>query len=128
MRPLAEALAARFSLNVLNLSDNRVESGRHELVNLLRIISLNEIRVVAIPSKELFQFSVADASQYGRVGNFVAVKMENGQNGAVVDGIQKLFECQLVANGPVSASPSPTTQATSKSGLSNAAPYACARQ
>jgi xylulose-5-phosphate/fructose-6-phosphate phosphoketolase len=28
----------------------------------------------------------------------------------------------LVANGPVSASPSPTTQATNKSGLSNAAP------
>ena len=35
------------------------------------------------------------------------------------------MECQLVASGPVSASPSPTTQATMRSGLSNAAPYAC---
>ena len=34
-------------------------------------------------------------------------------------------ECQLVASGPVSASPSPTTQATIRSGLSNAAPCAC---
>ena len=34
--------------------------------------------------------------------------------------------CQLVASGPVSASPSPTTQQTSRSGLSNAAPKACA--
>ena len=31
----------------------------------------------------------------------------------------------LVASGPVSASPSPMTHATSSPGLSNAAPYAC---
>jgi len=35
---------------------------------------------------------------------------------------QNLFECQLVASGPVSASPSPTTAATIRSGLSKAAP------
>src|ERR1700709_623769 len=40
-------------------------------------------------------------------------------------GLKNLFECQLVASGPVSASPSPTTQHTSRSGLSNAAPNAC---
>ena len=34
-------------------------------------------------------------------------------------------ECQLVASGPVSASPSPTTQPTIRSGLSKAAPKAC---
>ena len=37
-------------------------------------------------------------------------------------GLRNLFECQLVASGPVSASPSPTTQTTIRSGLSNAAP------
>ena len=37
-------------------------------------------------------------------------------------GFKNLLECQAVARGPVSASPSPTTQATIKSGLSNAAP------
>ena len=42
-------------------------------------------------------------------------------------GSMNLFECQEVARGPVSASPSPTTAATSRSGLSNAAPYACDR-
>src|SRR5437764_8295511 len=40
-------------------------------------------------------------------------------------GFRNLLECQAVASGPVSASPSPTTQATIRSGLSNAAPYAC---
>src|SRR4029450_4856601 len=42
-----------------------------------------------------------------------------------VAGFRNLLECQLVARGPVSASPSPTTQATIRLGLSNAAPYAC---
>ena len=37
-------------------------------------------------------------------------------------GLRNLFPCQPVASGPVSASPSPTTQATIRSGLSNAAP------
>jgi len=37
-------------------------------------------------------------------------------------GSSSLFECQLVAIAPVSASPSPTTQQTTRSGLSNAAP------
>ena len=40
-------------------------------------------------------------------------------------GLRNLFECQLAASGPVSASPSPTTQATTRSGLSKAAPKAC---
>ena len=32
-------------------------------------------------------------------------------------GLRNLFECQAVASGPVSASPSPTTQATMSSGI-----------
>jgi hypothetical protein len=37
-------------------------------------------------------------------------------------GSRNLFACHDAANGPVSASPSPITQATSRSGLSSAAP------
>src|SRR5213079_1753920 len=40
-------------------------------------------------------------------------------------GLRNLFECQLVASAPVSASPSPITQQAIRSGLSNTAPYAC---
>src|SRR5262249_43911200 len=43
-------------------------------------------------------------------------------------GLRNLLMCQLVASGPVSDSPSPTTAATISSGLSNAAPQACERQ
>ena len=39
-------------------------------------------------------------------------------------GFRNLFTCHEVASGPVSASPSPTTAATIRSGLSKAAPQA----
>src|SRR4051795_10339624 len=48
-----------------------------------------------------------------------------GSTAPSVAGFRNLLECQLVASGPVSASPSPTTQATTNSGLSKAAPNAC---
>ena len=43
-------------------------------------------------------------------------------------GFKNLFPCQAVARGPVSASPSPTTQAAMRSGLSSTAPKAWARE
>src|SRR5713101_3100517 len=48
-----------------------------------------------------------------------------GNTAPSVIGSRNLFECQLAASGPVSASPSPITQKTLRSGLSKAAPYAC---
>ena len=48
-----------------------------------------------------------------------------GSTAPSVIGFRNLLECQAVAKGPVSASPSPTTQATIRLGLSKAAPYAC---
>ena len=47
-----------------------------------------------------------------------------GSTAPSVAASRNLFECQAVASGPVSASPSPTTQATINSGLSNTAPNA----
>ena len=47
-----------------------------------------------------------------------------GSTAPSVAASRNLLECQLVASGPVSASPSPMTQTTSSFGLSNAAPNA----
>src|SRR5205814_6659145 len=47
-----------------------------------------------------------------------------GSTAPSVSGLRNLLECHAVASGPVSASPSPTTQATTRSGLSNTAPNA----
>src|ERR1019366_1867447 len=45
-----------------------------------------------------------------------------GSTAPSVIGSRNLLECHAVANGPVSASPSPTTHATTRFGLSNTAP------
>ena len=51
-----------------------------------------------------------------------------GSTAPSVLGLRNLLECQAVARGPVSASPSPTTQAAIRSGLSITAPKAWARE
>src|ERR1039457_702149 len=45
-----------------------------------------------------------------------------GSTAPSVAGLRNLLECHAVASGPVSASPSPTQQATMRLGLSNTAP------
>ena len=51
-----------------------------------------------------------------------------GSTAPSVTGLMNLLPCQEVASGPVSASPSPTTQAAMRSGLSATAPKAWARE
>ena len=51
-------------------------------------------------------------------------KWRIGSTAPSLAGLRNLLECQDVAKGPVSASPSPTTQAAIRSGLSNTAPKA----
>jgi len=55
-------------------------------------------------------------------------KCRMGSTAPSVMGFRNLLECQDVARGPVSASPSPTTQAAMRSGLSATAPKAWARE
>ena len=45
-----------------------------------------------------------------------------GSTAPSVTGSRNLLKCQAEANGPVSASPSPKTQATISSGVSNTTP------
>ena len=53
---------------------------------------------------------------------FQPLRCRIGRTAPSPAGSSSLFECQLVAIAPVSASPSPTTQQTTRSGLSKAAP------
>jgi len=80
------------------------------------------MRPIAITKKEIEQLFLSNPREDRRIGNLITVKMENGQNRAITRALRNLFECQDVAIGPVSASPSPTTQATMSPGLSKAAP------
>jgi len=46
-----------------------------------------------------------DASQHGRIADFITVQVQDGQNGSIGDWVEKLVDCQAVARGPVSDSP-----------------------
>ena len=52
---------ARFGLNLFDLRDDSIECGRHQLVHFFRFIALDEIRRIAVTTKELLQLLVTDA-------------------------------------------------------------------
>jgi hypothetical protein len=108
-----------------DLGENRIEGCRHLLVHGRRLLALDEVGLVAVALEQALQLLVADPCKHRRVGDLVAVEVQDRQDDAVPHRVEKLLECQEVASAPVSASPSPTTQATIRSGLSKAAPKAC---
>jgi len=111
-------------LELLDLRDGLVHGGRHELVHLLGVVAFDELRRPAAATEELVQLLGLYAGQNRRVANLVAIQVQDRSTAPSVTGLRNLLECQAVARGPVSASPSPMTQATMRPGLSNAAPKA----
>ena len=99
----------------------------HEPVHALRVVAARRSTAVAVATEELTR--APRRSMRARIvgfGDLVAVQVQDRQHGAVARGVQELVRrASSVASGPVSASPSPTTQATIRSGLSKAAPNAC---
>src|SRR5262249_61530306 len=53
-------------------------------------VSFDEVRRVAVAAQELLQLLVADPGQHGRVGNLVAIEMEDRQDDTVRHWIQEL--------------------------------------
>src|SRR5260370_38520280 len=74
----------------MNFLDNRVERVCHKLVHALRLMALHKIRFVTIPREKLSQLGISQAAEYGWVGDFVAVQVQDRKNGAVANGIQDL--------------------------------------
>jgi hypothetical protein len=89
-RAFRESFLPRISLNVLNLSDHRLERGGHELVHHRRVIAFDKVRRVSVPAKKRLELLMADPRQHGRIGDLVSVEMEDRQHGAVPHRIQKL--------------------------------------
>ena len=48
-----------------------------------RVVPLNEVGDIAVTAKQLLQLFAADAGQNCRIGNLVAVEVQDRQNGAV---------------------------------------------
>ena len=79
-RPLRESVLARVSFDALNICDDFVQRGGHELVHLVRVVPFHEIGRVTVAAKEVIQLLMADAGEHGWIGDLVAVEMQDRQN------------------------------------------------
>ena len=57
----------------------------------IRVFTLHEERLIAIAGKQGEKFAFGDACQNGRVGNLVAVEVQDGQYRSVADRIEKFI-------------------------------------
>ena len=92
-RPLGQVLrtpGARLVLDGSDLVHHRVQGRGKQLVDRLRIVAFDEIRLVAIATHELFELRVTNACQQRRVGDLVAVQVQDGQHRAVARRVEEL--------------------------------------
>ena len=89
-RAFRETVASRVRLDALDLADDRVQGGGHELVHRLRVVSLDEIRCVPVATEQLVQLLMADPGQDAGIGDLVAVEMQDRQDHPVGDRVQEL--------------------------------------
>jgi hypothetical protein len=58
----------------------------------LRFVALHQVRVVSVPVQQGGQLVVADAREHRRVGDLVAVQVQDRQHGAVADRVEQLVD------------------------------------
>ena len=80
----------RVGLDALQIMDDAIERGRHELVHRLRIAAFDEVRLVPVAAKQMIELFVADAREHARVGDLVAVQVQDRQHHAIGQRIQEL--------------------------------------
>src|SRR5579863_8351166 len=78
-------------LNRANFRDDHVQRLRHLLMHDLRIMTLYEVRLLPVARKKLRQFRIRHSAKHGRVGDFVSIQMQNGQNRSIPRRIEKLI-------------------------------------
>ena len=71
-------------------STHLVERLGHELVHRRRVVALDEVGLVAVADEQRAQLVVRDARQHGRVGDLVAVEVQDREHGAVARGVDEL--------------------------------------
>ena len=81
---------SRLLLQRPDFADRHFQRRRHRLVHHVRIAAFDEVRLVAVADKQRFELLVADAREDRRVGNLVAVQVEDRQNRAVAHRVDEL--------------------------------------
>src|SRR6476620_3740332 len=88
--PVTISARSRLLPDAFDLGGRGVESGGHEAVHFVRLVSLDEMRQVAISFEEFLQFVTGYPGEKARVGDLVAVEVKNRQNRPIPGGIEKL--------------------------------------
>ena len=89
-RPLGDAPLPGVRLDSPDLGDDRIERRGHQPVHRLRLVPLDEVGRVAIAAQEMLQLLAADAGQDRRVGDLVAVEVQDRQHGPIVRRVEEL--------------------------------------
>ena len=89
-RALGHAALARGGLDLADLVEHLVERRGHQLVHLVGVRALDEARRVAVALEQRPQLVVRDAGEHRRIGDLVAVEVQDRQHGAVGRRVEEL--------------------------------------
>ena len=81
---------SRVPLDRADPLDHGVHARRHLLVHGLGVGPFDEVRLVAVADEKALQLLAADPSEHGRIGDLVAVQVQDRQNGAVGGRVEEL--------------------------------------
>jgi hypothetical protein len=90
LRASAVVTCPRAVLDLPYLRDDRLQRGGHQSMHRFRLVAFDEMRPVAVPFEQTRELFLADPREHGRIGDLVAVEMQDGQHGAVACWIEEL--------------------------------------
>src|SRR5262245_44048163 len=89
-RPALETSRSGILPDTLNIRCNRVEGGCHELMHLLWLVTLYEIRLITIALEQLLQLFPRNAGEKTRVCDLVTIEVKDRQYSAITHRVQEL--------------------------------------
>jgi hypothetical protein len=78
------------ALDVGDAVEDLVQCRGQALVHADRVVAFHQVRAVSVAEHERFEFAVLDPGEHGRVGDLVAVQVQDGQDRAVRDRVEEL--------------------------------------
>ncbi len=86
------AVDASPTLDLGDLVEHGIQRRGEPLMYGPRFVALHQVRVVSVPVQQGGQLVVADAGEHRRVGDLVAVQVQDRQHGAVADRVEQLVD------------------------------------
>ena len=83
------ALCPGLALKVANARQDRIERAGKALMHDVRIVAFDEMRFVAVAAQQIGQLRPSDPRQHRRIGDLVAVEMQDRQHRAVACRVQE---------------------------------------